>query len=115
MLGYRLTQSNKHGYAYFLSTGHERRKNERDCFSGPVPPSSCKLEISVHDLVLEYLQMTAKIDEDLARQGSPRQARFLSRIEVLRRYSAGDETFSNGGLYSIVALWDAVTNLDRSQ
>ena len=69
----------------------------------------------LHDLVLEYLQMTAKMDEDLARRASPRQARFLSRIETtLRRYSAGDETFSNGGLYSVVPLWDAVTNLDRS-
>ena len=58
--------------------------------------------------------MTAKMDDDLARQYSPRQARFLSRIEALRRYSAGDETFSNGGPYSVVALWNAVTNLDRS-
>ena len=68
----------------------------------------------LHDLVLEYLQMAAKMDEDVARKATQRQAPFLSRIQVLRRYSAGDETFSNGGLYSLVALWNVVTNLDRS-
>ena len=58
--------------------------------------------------------MTAKMDEGLARQGSPRQVRFLSKVEVFRRYLAGDEKFSNGRLYSLLALWNAVTNLDGS-
>ena len=68
----------------------------------------------LHDLVLEYLQMTIKMYEDFARKASSRQARFLSRIEVLRRYSAGDKWVSFCGLYSLVALWTAVKKLDRS-
>ncbi|CAN0448098.1 unnamed protein product, partial [Ascophyllum nodosum] len=66
----------------------------------------------LHDLVLEYLQMTVK--EKLGRKASSRQARFLSRIEVLRRYSAGGQWSSSSGLYALVALWTAVTKLDRS-
>ena len=69
----------------------------------------------LHDLVLEYLHMAIKMGEDLEIKASSRQARFLSRIEVLRRYSAGgDEWSSSGGLYTLVALWTAVKKLDRS-
>ena len=66
----------------------------------------------LHDLVLEYLQMTTKMDEDLARKASSRQASFLSRIEVLRRF--GDNKLGVDGLYSLVALWSAVEKLDGS-
>ena len=58
--------------------------------------------------------MTAIKCEDLARKASSRQACFLSRIEVLRRYSLGDEWSRNGGLYSLVALWSAVKKVDPS-
>ena len=68
----------------------------------------------LHDLVLEYLQMATKMDEDLVRKASSRQASFLSRIEVLRRYSVGDDTLGGDGRYSLVALWSAVEKLDGS-
>ena len=68
----------------------------------------------LHDLVLEYLQFTVKKYENLLRQASSRQARFLSRIEVLRKYSAGGEWVNNGGLYSLVVLWNATKKLDRA-
>ena len=58
--------------------------------------------------------MATKMYEDLARKASSRQARFLSRIEVLRKYSASDEWHSSGGLLSLVALWSAVKKLDGS-
>ena len=70
-------------------------------------------EYRLHDLVLEYLQMAVKLYEELGRKASLRQARFLSRIEVLRRYSVGDKWLSSGGLYSLVALWSVVMKLDR--
>ena len=66
----------------------------------------------LHDLVLEYLQMTVK--KELGRKASSRQAHFLSRIGVLRRYSADGQWFNSSGIYSLVALWTAVTKLDRS-
>ena len=66
----------------------------------------------LHDLMLEYLQMTVK--KELGRKASSRQAHFLSRIEVLRRYSIGDQWSSSGDPYSLVALWTAVKKLDRS-
>ena len=66
----------------------------------------------LHDIVLEYLQMTVK--KELGRKASSRQARFLSRIEVLRRYSAGDTRFGIDGLYSLVTLWSAAKKLDES-
>ncbi|CAN0213297.1 unnamed protein product, partial [Ascophyllum nodosum] len=71
-------------------------------------------EYRLHDLVLEYLQMVVKLYKDVGRKASLRQARFLSRIEVLRRYSAGGKLLSSGGLYSLVALWSVVMKLDRS-
>ena len=73
-----------------------------------------KEKYRLHDLVLEYLRTAIKMDEDLEIKASSRQARFLSRIEVLRRYSAGDQWSSSGGLYSLVALWTAAKKLDRS-
>ena len=78
----------------------------------------CLLQVAdekyrLHDLVLEYLHAAIKMDEDLEIKASSRQARFLSRIEMLRRYSAGDQWSSSGGLYSLVALWTAVKKLDR--
>ena len=80
----------------------------------------CLLQVAndkyrLHDLVLEYLHTAIKMDEGLEIKASSRQARFLSRIEVLRSYSAGgDQWSSSGGLYSLAALWTAVQNLDRS-
>ena len=71
-------------------------------------------EYRLHDLVLEYLQMAVKMYEDLARKACSRQARFLLRIEVLRRYSAGEKWFSSNGLYSLVALLNAAKKLDGS-
>ena len=68
----------------------------------------------LHDLVLQYLQTGIKMDEDLKIKASSRQARFLSRIEVLRRYSAGDQWSSSCRLYSFVALWTAAKKLDQS-
>ena len=68
----------------------------------------------LHDLVLEYLHMAIKMDEDLKIKASSRQARFLSRIEVLRRYSAGDQWSSSCRFYSLVALWTAAKKLDQS-
>ena len=68
----------------------------------------------LHDLVLEYLQMAVKMDEDLVKKACSRQARFLSRIEVLRRYAAGENWFSSSGLYTLVALLSAVKKLDGS-
>ena len=73
-----------------------------------------KEEYRLHDLVLEYLRMAVKLYEELGIKASLRQARFLSRIEVLRRYSAGDKWLSSSGIYSLVALWSRVMKLDRS-
>ena len=70
-------------------------------------------EYRLHDLVLEYLQMAAKLYEELGRKASLRQARFLPRIEVLRRYSVDDKWLSSSGIYSLVALWSVVMKLDR--
>ena len=71
-------------------------------------------EYRLHDLVLEYLQMAVKMYEGLAKKACSRQARFLSRIEVLRRYSAGQIWLSSVGRYSLVALWSAINKLDES-
>ncbi|CAM9963508.1 unnamed protein product, partial [Ascophyllum nodosum] len=58
--------------------------------------------------------MAAKLYEELGRKASLRQARFLPRIEVLRRYSVDDKWLSSSGIYSLVALWSVVMKLDRS-
>lgn len=66
----------------------------------------------LHDLVLEYLQLTIKMDGDsLAKDAAARQARYLSRLGVLKEYSDGGECAS-GGVYYLVGLWGSVVKLD---
>ena len=115
----RLTQSSEHDCAHFFSF---LLQDVSDVKAGAtVLVDRCLLQVAndeyrLHDLVLEYLHTVIKMDEGLEIKASSRQARFLSRIEVLRRYSAGgDRRSSSGpGLYSLVALWTAVKKLDQS-
>lgn len=67
----------------------------------------------LHDLVLQYLQLTISMDGgDLAGKSSSRQARYLARLGVFREYFAHGGDVSTGGSYSLIALWNSVKNLD---
>lgn len=67
----------------------------------------------LHDLVLEFIVLILKMRSDgalLLREACSRQSRFLSTPKVLHGYSVGGEVIS-GGLYSLVALWNAMSEL----
>lgn len=64
----------------------------------------------LHDLVLEYLELTIHMDDDLKNNATSRQARYLGSLHVLRDYSVG---LAGNGPYSLVALWNAVAKLDN--
>ncbi|CAM9675009.1 unnamed protein product [Scytosiphon promiscuus] len=68
----------------------------------------------LHDLVLEYLQLVIKMDDDqtLAERASSRQARYLGRLDVLEMHVSRGESISNGGLYCLISLWNSVKKLD---
>lgn len=67
----------------------------------------------LHDLVLGFLQLTIGMDGGrLAGKASRRQARYLARLGVFKQYNARGTQVSTGGLYSLVALWNSVKNLD---
>lgn len=67
----------------------------------------------LHDLVLEYLQLTISMDGGrLAKKASTRQARYLARVAVFLGYAARGPDVRTGGLYSLVALWNSVKKLD---
>lgn len=69
----------------------------------------------LHDLVLEYLQLTiAKDGGRLVRKASSRQATYLARLEVFKQYNTRGTEVSTGGLYALVALWNSVKRLGGS-
>lgn len=68
----------------------------------------------LHDLVLQYVQLTIRMDDGhVAEIASSRQARFLATPRVFKRYSVRGMNVSNGGTYSLVSLWNSVKELDR--
>ena len=65
----------------------------------------------LHDLVLEYLQLTIGMGgARLAGKASSRQARHLARLDVLEGYVSRDHDIS--AQYSLMALWNSVKKLD---
>ena len=72
------------------------------------------MEYRLHDLVLEYLQLAIRMDDDLAKLASSRQASFLGSVAVLRTYAAGGNTVLNGGMYALLALWNSAKKLDET-
>ena len=69
----------------------------------------------LHDLVLEYLQLTINQDGGaLAKKATSRQARYLGRLGVLLEYGARGDNVCRGGRYSLVALWNSVKKLDKT-
>lgn len=69
----------------------------------------------LHDLVLEFTELSIKEDgSDLAKEATSRQARYLARLGVLHRFSIGGGVVGNGGLFSLVASWDSLKELDRT-
>ena len=78
-------------------------------------PVSGGIEYALDDLVLDCLQLTIRLDDQLARQASSRQALFLGRADVLQGYAAGGgDTVTNGGMYALVALWNSAKKLDET-
>lgn len=67
-------------------------------------------EYRLHDLVLEYVELATKMDICSRRLATWRQAHFLARPRVLKRYSEGGVL--RGGFYTLVTLWNALTKLD---
>lgn len=67
----------------------------------------------LHDLVLEYLQLTIRMDGGgLAEKATSRQARYLGRLDVFQGYASVGE---NGrGLYPLIALWHGVQKFDAA-
>lgn len=69
----------------------------------------------LHDLVLEYLQLTIKMyGDDLAEKATSRQARYLGTLRVFREYSARGQNAITGGYYSLIALWNSVKKLEET-
>lgn len=69
----------------------------------------------LHDLVLEYLQLTIKLDGDgLAEKATSRQARYLGRIGVFKEYADRGRHVATGGFYSLIALWNSVKKFDKT-
>lgn len=67
----------------------------------------------LHDLVLEYLHLIIAMDGGrLAATASSRQAQYLARLGVFKRYETRDSDVSTGGSYSLIVLWNAVKKLD---
>ena len=58
--------------------------------------------------------MIAKMDDELARLASSRQARFLGRIRIQYRYPSRGRWFGKGGLYTLLVLWNAAKKLDQN-
>lgn len=77
-------------------------------------PVEDRIEYRLHDLVLDYLQLAIRLDCDLARLASSRQAAFLGRVAVLRTYAAGGDTVLNGGMYALLALWNSAKKVDET-
>lgn len=75
-------------------------------------PVEGRIEYRLHDLVLEYLQLAIKMDEELSKLASSRQAASLGSLALLRTYAADGDTVTNGGMYALVALWNSTKKLD---
>ena len=69
----------------------------------------------LHDLVLEYLQLTIKMDSgDLVEKATLRQARYLGRLNVFNGYAAVGQHARTGGLFALIALWNSVKKLNET-
>ena len=78
-------------------------------------PVAGGLEYGVDDLVLEYLQLAIRMDDDLAKLASSRQASFLGRVDVLQGYATvGDDPATSGGMNALLALWNSAKKLDET-
>lgn len=65
----------------------------------------------VHDVVLKYLRMRMKNDEELRHQAISRQKRYLTNRKVLKGLSVGKEDPS-GGILALVSLWSSLWELE---
>ncbi|CAM9263687.1 unnamed protein product [Choristocarpus tenellus] len=68
------------------------------------------VDFCLHDLVLDFLELTIKMDIASVEDAILRQSQYLARLGVLYKYSSKSIC---GGLYSLIALWNAVKKYDK--
>lgn len=69
-------------------------------------------EYILHDMVHKYLQDAIVKNSTLLATATARQAQYLAKPEVLLRHALGQEP-GRGGMYALLAMWNAVTQLDN--
>ncbi|CAM9944643.1 unnamed protein product, partial [Ectocarpus fasciculatus] len=65
----------------------------------------------VHDLVLDFVKMKIRAEEEMVEKVTALQAQFLGRLDVLKGYENSEHGAGNQGLFVLGALWRSVENL----
>lgn len=65
----------------------------------------------MHDLLLEYVRMKIKAENDLATTPTELQAEYLSRLDVVEDFQDPEHGAGEQGLYFLMALWRSVEEL----
>lgn len=65
----------------------------------------------VHDLLLEFVKIGIKSDVDLLEDATERQAQYLRRLDVVKRYESLENGAGSQGFFFLAALWRSVEEL----
>eukprot|EP00752_Nemacystus_decipiens_P014888 g13255.t2 len=65
----------------------------------------------VHDLLLEFLKLKLKAEDELVRRATEQQAEHLRRLDVVDGYDSTDHGAGDQGLFFLAALWRSVEKL----
>lgn len=65
----------------------------------------------VHDLLLEYVRIKIKADNEMASRAVERQARYLRRLDVVKGFHSPEHGAGNQGLFVLATLWRSIEEL----
>ena len=65
----------------------------------------------VHDLVLDFVKIKVKADEEMVGKATALQAQYLGRLDVLESYDDRERSAGNQGFYILDSLWRSLENL----
>ncbi len=65
----------------------------------------------LHDLVLEFVKVRIKAEEDILRTATQRQAQYLGRLDVVKEYKQQAHVAGVRGFLLLAALWRSVEQL----
>lgn len=65
----------------------------------------------VHDLLLEFMKIKIKGEDDIIEIATERQTQYLGRLDVVKSYGGPEHGAGNQGLLVLDALWRSVQKL----